>query len=85
MSVRLCELLLSNSESFPELVDAVLPLLTKITRDIGLHLHLRDEGSDIIDRHPERLLDTPACSAARRGFRLAVRHWGCARENRCGG
>lgn len=56
MSVRLCELLLSNGESFPELVDAVLPLLTKIDRGVGLHLHLRDEASDIINKHPERLL-----------------------------
>ena len=56
MSVRLCELLLSNGESFRELVDAVLPLLTKIARGVGLHLHLRDEASDIINKHPERLL-----------------------------
>jgi len=56
MSIRLCEVLLSNSESFPELVDVVLPLLTKITRGIGLYLHLRDEVNDIIEKHPERLL-----------------------------
>ncbi len=61
MSIRLCELLLSNGESFPELVDAVLPLLTKIAQGDGLHLHLRDEVSNIIiDKHPERLLESLA-------------------------
>jgi hypothetical protein len=55
MSVRLCELLLSNSDTFPELVDFVLPFLTKITRGVGL-LHLRSEASDIFDKHAKRLL-----------------------------
>jgi hypothetical protein len=54
MSIRLCELLLSNNETFSKLVDAVLPLFTKITR--GFHLYLRGDAGVIIDNHPERLL-----------------------------
>jgi hypothetical protein len=56
MSARLCELLLSDIEAFQELVDVVLPFLTKINRDIGLHFHVRAEGSAITEKHPERLL-----------------------------
>jgi hypothetical protein len=56
MSIRLCELVLSNSESFLTLVDVILPFLTKINRDFGLHLHLQYGDSDIINKHPERLL-----------------------------
>ncbi len=56
MSSRLCKLLLSNSESFPELVDAVLPFLTKIARDNSLYLHSQEEPSGIIGSYPERLL-----------------------------
>ena len=56
MSIRLCELLLASTESFPDLIDAVLPLLTKITGGIGLHLNVQNEVSRIIDKCPERLL-----------------------------
>ena len=54
--MRLCELLLSNSEVFPKLVDVVLPFLTKIIRGVGLDLLPPDKGGDIIDKHSERLL-----------------------------
>ncbi len=56
MSISLCEVVLSNSESFPELVDVVLPFLTKSARGVALHLHLPDEASDIIKKHAKCLL-----------------------------
>ena len=56
MSIRLCELLLSNSETLSKLVDIVLPFLTKITRGVSIDLLLSGKGGDIIDKHPGRLL-----------------------------
>jgi len=56
MSTRLCELLLSSSEGFPELVDIVLPLLTKLTAGMGSNLHLPDETSKIVSKHPKHVL-----------------------------
>lgn len=56
MSVRLCELLLSNRESFPELLDVVLPFLTKIDRGHGPDFEVQVEFSRIVEKHPERFL-----------------------------
>jgi len=56
MSARLCELLLSHGESLSGLADVVLPLLTKITRDISFHLHLPDIVNGIVQDHAETLL-----------------------------
>jgi hypothetical protein len=56
MSARLCELLISDSVAFQELADVVLPFLTKITRDVGLHFHLHGESSGIIKECPKPLL-----------------------------
>lgn len=51
---NLCELLLSNNEAFPELVDAVLPLMTRISQ--GSHLFYHDETNAIINNYPKRFL-----------------------------
>lgn len=56
MSARLCELLISSTDTFSALVDTVLPLLTRITRDIGLHFYLQSGRNNIIKAHPQRLL-----------------------------
>lgn len=56
MSARLCELLLTNQETFAALIDIVLPFLTTIKQDVGIHFHLSNEASDIIEKSPESLL-----------------------------
>ena len=56
MSARLCELVILDSGVFQELADIILPRLTKITRDIGLHFHLLSERNDIVCKHPKRVL-----------------------------
>lgn len=56
MSARLCDLLLSNAECFSQLVDIVLPLLTKIPRAVDVHWHLRSDVAEIIDNHAERFV-----------------------------
>lgn len=56
MSARLCDVLLSNAESFAKLIDVVLTFLTKIERAVDLHWHLRNDAADIVDKHAERVL-----------------------------
>jgi len=56
MSTCLCRLVLSSGESFPELTDAVLPLLTKIDQNAHLHSHLQGNNSNIINNHPKHVL-----------------------------
>lgn len=56
MTVRLCELLVSHREAFGALIDAVLPLLTKITDGPALHIDFRSEVNEIVKAYPERFL-----------------------------
>jgi hypothetical protein len=56
MSIRLCGLLVSSGDSFPDLAEVVQPLLTKIGRGHSLHLDSREEVPGIIDKHPESFL-----------------------------
>jgi len=51
MSARLCELLISDSEAFQDLVDVILRS-DQITRDIGLHFYLDRENNGIIEGFP---------------------------------
>lgn len=55
ISVRLCELALSNPAIFPEIVDIVLPLLTKAD---GENLLLQDLSSkdSVVEKYPENTL-----------------------------
>lgn len=56
ISGRLCELVFSNEERFPELSEIVLPLLTKID---GGHLmlpNLRRSKDNIVDLYPHQTL-----------------------------
>jgi len=53
MSARLCDLAFSSTDTFPEMAEAVLPLLTTIDRD-HMRLHnLGDAKEKIIPAHPE--------------------------------
>ena len=55
MSVSLCELVLSNEELFPNLVDIILPYLTKTDDLLYRHyLHLSD---NIAQKHPHQMLN----------------------------
>ena len=55
MSVSLCELVLSNEELFPNLVDIILPCLTKTDDLLYRHyLHLSD---NIAQKHPHQMLN----------------------------
>lgn len=56
MSARLCEVLLSNADGFPALVDVVLQFLTRLTQAVGLHLHFGDNIARIVENHAGLLL-----------------------------
>ncbi len=55
MSVSLCELVLSNEELFPNLVDIILPCLTK-TDDL-LYRHCLSLSDNIAQKHPHQMLN----------------------------
>ncbi len=55
MSVSLCELVLSNEELFPNLVDIILPCLTK-TDDL-LYRHYLSLSDNIAQKHPHQMLN----------------------------
>ena len=55
MSVSLCELALSNEELFPNLVDIILPCLTK-TDDL-LYRHCLSLSDNIAQKHPHQMLN----------------------------
>jgi hypothetical protein len=55
-SARLCELAFSSDERFPEIVDLILPVITKIDRDHMMLPELRRSGPNIVDRYPEKAL-----------------------------
>lgn len=56
LSARLCELALSRTSDFPEFVDAVLPLISRVEDDRVFIPELRKEGTDSVDKHPEAML-----------------------------
>ncbi len=56
VSTQLCNLALSSSDRFPQIVDIVLPLLTKIERDHISLPNLRKSTDSVVDRFPERTL-----------------------------
>ena len=55
MSVSLCQLVLSNEELFPNLVDIILPCLTKI--DDLLYRHYLPLSDNIAQKYPHQILD----------------------------
>ena len=55
MSVSLCQLVLSNEELFPNLVDIILPCLTK-TDDLLYH-HYLPLSDNIAQKYPHQMLD----------------------------
>ena len=55
ISVSLCQLVLSNEELFPNLVDIILPCLTK-TDDLLYH-HYLPLSDNIAQKHPHQMLD----------------------------
>ncbi len=55
MSVSLCRLVLSNEELFPNLVDIILPCLTK-TDDL-LYRHYLPLSDNIAQKHPHQMLN----------------------------
>ena len=55
MSVSLCRLVLSNEELFPNLVDIILPCLTK-TDDLLYH-HCLSLSDNIAQKHPHQMLN----------------------------
>lgn len=55
ISACLCELAFSNVELFPKIADIVLPLLTKIDRNHGMHSS-RKSRDDIADLYPRQIL-----------------------------
>ena len=56
-SARLIELAFSNEDRFMEMSEAILPLIGPIERDPGIHLSLRLNGCNVVDAHPERVLE----------------------------
>ena len=55
ISVSLCQLVLSNEELFPNLVDIILPCLTKI--DDLLYRHYLPLSDNIAQKHPHQMLN----------------------------
>lgn len=53
MLVPLCNLVFSNEELFPELVEIILPLLTKLDD----HAWRLDQTQDCAQKHPRQMLD----------------------------
>lgn len=56
MSARLCELALSRTDDFPEFVDAVLPLISRVEDDQVFIPELRRDEKHQADEHPEAFL-----------------------------
>lgn len=56
-SARLCELAFSSKEQFPTIAALVLPLLSKIEFDHLTLLLFTKPADDIIDQHPEKVLE----------------------------
>lgn len=56
-STRLIELAFSNEETFMAISDAILPLLSPIERDHIMLPSIRRGEGNIVDKHPERVLE----------------------------
>lgn len=56
-SARLIELAFSNEETFMAISEAILPLLSPIERDHIMLPSIRRGEGNIVDRHPERVLE----------------------------
>jgi hypothetical protein len=56
ISARLCDLAFSDKKQFPKLVDIILPLLTKISRDDLRLPNLRESKDSVVDLYPEKTL-----------------------------
>lgn len=56
VSTQLCNLALSSNNRFPQIVNIILPLLTKIDRDHIFLPNLRKSKNSVVDRFPERTL-----------------------------
>lgn len=57
VTAKLCDLAFSNGEIFPIVVDAILPLVTKIDEEGTYFPHLRGKKDGIVTSHPEKLLE----------------------------
>jgi hypothetical protein len=58
ISERLCDLIFSSKELFPELAEAALPLLEKLNRDYVRLTELSpSKENGIIDQHPNKVLE----------------------------
>lgn len=55
MSARLCELAFANEERFPEFVDCILPLVTKVEGDRA-HFPFGNDKERIVTQYPEQTL-----------------------------
>ncbi|MEP3296828.1 MAG: SIR2 family protein [Pseudoruegeria sp.] len=56
-SARLIELAFSNEETFMAISEAILPLLSPIERDHIMLPSIRRSEGNIVDKHPERVLE----------------------------
>jgi len=56
ISARLCDLVLASNESFPELVQIVLPLVTVIDRDFFWWPDMKQTENNLAFRYPEETL-----------------------------
>lgn len=56
VSVRLCEIIFSEEESFPELAKVAFPLLTNIDSDHSFPLNLLKPNNNIVDLYPKETL-----------------------------
>ncbi len=57
ISAKLCDLALSNEDVFPVIVDAILPLVTKIDEEGIFFPHLRGKKDEVVTSYPEKLLE----------------------------
>jgi len=56
ISARLCDLVLASNDSFPELVQIVLPLVTVIDRDLLWLPDMKQTENNVASRYPEETL-----------------------------
>ncbi len=56
-SARLIELAFSNEETFMAISESILPLLSPIEHDHIMLPPIRDGEGNIVDKHPERVLE----------------------------
>jgi hypothetical protein len=56
MSAELCDFACSQATLFPTVVNAILPILTKIDSGQNLSIGIRSSNTDIVAKYPERTL-----------------------------